>query len=56
VCLTQSIISTIKSRKMRWAGHVVRTAFRSEKMKGRAQVRRSRRRWKDKMKTDPKKI
>jgi hypothetical protein len=54
-----NIIRVIKSRRLRWAGHVVRMGKRSgahrvlvEKPEGRRQLGRSRRKWEDNIKTD----
>jgi hypothetical protein len=58
-----SIISIIKSRRMRWAGHVVRmgekrNAYRTlvEKLKGKRPLRRERCRWVDNIKMDLREI
>jgi hypothetical protein len=54
-----SIITTIKSRKMRWTGHVLRNGGRRNaykilvgKPEGMRPLRRPRRRWKDNIKLD----
>jgi hypothetical protein len=53
------IVQVIKSRKMRWAGHVARIGERRRicrvlvgKPKGKKPLCRSRRRWEDNIKTD----
>jgi hypothetical protein len=53
-----SIIRMIKSRRMRWAGHVVRMgavtiaySLRAENIKGKSYLR-PRRKWKDNIKVD----
>jgi hypothetical protein len=56
---SQNIIRVIKSRRMRWAGHVTRMgegrgAYRIlvRRLEGRRPVGRPRRRWEDNIKTD----
>jgi hypothetical protein len=47
-----TIVSVIKSRRMRWAGHVARVGER----RGKEPFRRPRRRWEDNIKMDLKEV
>ena len=59
ICTPHDIVQTIKSRRMRWAGHVARMAERRGvyrvlmvKPEGYRTLRRTRRRWEDNIKMD----
>ena len=56
---SSNVIRVIKSRRMRWAGHVVhvgvrevQTGFRVERSEGKKQLGIPRRRWEDNVKMD----
>jgi hypothetical protein len=63
LCCSPSIIRIMKSRRMRWAGHVARMGERRSayrimvgKPEGKRPLRRPRRRWEDHIKMDLREI
>jgi hypothetical protein len=61
--LSRNIVSVIKSRRLRWAGHIARmeggrSAFKilTGKFKGKTPLERARRRWEDNIRMDLKEI